>query len=390
MSMQQPVSFTQPSASDGASSVEGEAVGRREQDQRRRAQMIGMSATNYLAVTALLSLYAWIGTVEWGVPLSYAGVTMLGSLFFWCTVQSGFNLRARDPNLFAWQMAFGGAVLFGFLAAVPQLGLAFLCNMFITAMFGAVQFNARQFRFSVLVASAAAAVVFWWVGDRLALPASTPAEVAMLWLYLCCTLVRFMAIASRVGALRGKLNEKNELLKQSLRRIQELADQDELTGALARRRFIQMTETELLRSQRSNADFCVAILDLDHFKQVNDQHGHLLGDQVLRRFCDLVRGTLRASDELGRYGGEEFVLLLPALSPAHAPALLGRVLHAVASEDWSAVAPGLRVTTSIGVAAFQAGDGVQSLLSRADAALYKAKHAGRNRAEFAFAPSRSG
>ena len=353
------------------------------QNQARRIDGIALSARNYLSVTAVLAVYAWIGSVGWSVPLAYATVTMLGSAAFVAAVRTGVNLRLSDPNLFAWQMAFGGMVVFGFLTAVPGLAFLFLSGMFVTAAFGLVQFTLRQFSLALAIAAVAAACVFALVGQRLALPASTPAEIGMLWVCLFGMLLRFMTVATHVGALRGKLTEKNELLQQSLRRIQEMVDHDDLTGALARRRFMQVATGEVMRSVRNEQVFCIGLLDLDNFKQVNDQHGHLIGDQVLKRFCDIVQTAIRTVDQLGRYGGEEFALLLPALTRAHAPALVDRVVDAVAREPWADMSRGLAVTVSIGVAEYRAGDTVESMLDRADAALYRAKAGGRARAEFA-------
>ncbi len=367
-----------------ADTVQRDPAERLRRDQARRLQMIGVSATNYLTAGAVLALYAWVGTVGWSVPLAYVGIALLGSLGFMVAVRSGLNLRSREPNLFLWQMVFAAAIAFGFLGFVPGLAFMFLTSLFITAVFGLVQFSVRQFVVAASVVSAGLALLFPFIWHELALPASTPAEAAILWIYLVSALSRFVAVGAHVGALRGKLKEKNELLQQSVERIQELADHDELTGVLARRRFMQVVEGEFVRSARSREPFCVALLDLDHFKQVNDRHGHLVGDEVLRRFCAIVRQTVRASDQLGRYGGEEFALLLLALPPASAPPLMARITAAVQAHDWAGIAPELQVTVSVGVAAAGAGDTVATLLARADAALYAAKAGGRNRSEFAF------
>jgi diguanylate cyclase (GGDEF)-like protein len=123
-------------------------------------------------------------------------------------------------------------------------------------------------------------------------------------------------------------------------------------------------------------------MDLDHFKLVNDTYGHGVGDDVLRAFAATVHATMRDTDIFGRYGGEEFLLILTATAlDAVAPAL-GRVCAGLAAHDWSAIAPGLAVTQSIGVAGFRKGENVGQLLQRADAALYEAKRTGRNRTVF--------
>ncbi|RQP21728.1 sensor histidine kinase [Piscinibacter terrae] len=192
-------------------------------DQARRLRMIRVSFTNYLTATVLLSMYAAAGTVGWAVPVLYAGFTAVGNLGFAMAVRTGFNLRFKEPNLFTGQMCFAGVVAFGFLGFVPELAFLFLASTFVTGAFGLVQFNARAFLMWVSIAGLAIALVLATVWQRLTLPASTAAEAFILWVTLVCMLMRFVAVASHVGLLRGKLNEKNALLKLSLGRIEELA-----------------------------------------------------------------------------------------------------------------------------------------------------------------------
>ncbi|MFY8088853.1 MAG: GGDEF domain-containing protein [Rubrivivax sp.] len=229
--------------------------------------------------------------------------------------------------------------------------------------------------------SSAAALA--WGTDRVDLPAGRPIELGLLWLYVSLSLVRFGLIAEHVGALRGKLRDKNRELEVSLAHITHLAEHDALTDLLSRRSVSQRLELLLAQpaTRAGTADDapCVALLDLDHFKQVNDQHGHQAGDEVLRRFAQLATSALRKHDLLGRWGGEEFVLVLPTCSPQEAERLLERIHAALAEHPWDEVAPGLRVTLSAGVAQHEPGETVEALLRRADAAAYEAKATGRNR-----------
>jgi diguanylate cyclase len=253
----------------------------------------------------------------------------------------------------------------------------------VTAIFGAVQFTPPQARRATLVSSAAAAAALAWGADRVALPASRPIELGVLWLYVSMSLVRFGLIAEHVGALRGKLRDKNRELETSLAHITHLAEHDALTDLLSRRSVSERLDLLLAPSAPragTAADApCVALLDLDHFKQVNDQHGHQAGDEVLRRFAQIASSALRKQDLLGRWGGEEFVLVLPACSPSEAERTLERIHAALAEHPWGDVAQGLRVTVSAGVAQHQPGETVEALLRRADAAAYEAKASGRNR-----------
>lgn len=165
------------------------------------------------------------------------------------------------------------------------------------------------------------------------------------------------------------------------RQSYELATTDPLTGVYNRRTFKELAEPNLSRSRRSLQPVSLLMFDLDHFKRTNDTFGHLAGDDVLKAFSLLVRGCLRKEDILARYGGEEFVVLLPGTSRFAAAALAERIRQLVADQPLVAAGHPVRVTVSVGVAS-EGGDtlpSLESLLARADEALYKAKTEGRNR-----------
>ena len=164
-----------------------------------------------------------------------------------------------------------------------------------------------------------------------------------------------------------------------------LANQDALTGAANRRAVLEALESQLSKAQRQRTPLALLMLDIDHFKRVNDQYGHLAGDQVLRHFVHVVRQRLRAQDFLGRYGGEEFLLLLPDTDLAGAQQLAQQLCQAVQAApcDWQGQT--IAVTVSVGIAGAgtsQQADG-ETLLQAADQALYRAKDKGRNRVEVA-------
>ena len=164
--------------------------------------------------------------------------------------------------------------------------------------------------------------------------------------------------------------------------FEHLARHDGLTGALTRRALLEGGERELQRWQRYGRPLSLLLLDIDHFKQINDRHGHLAGDRVLADAVAQMRGVLRRVDLLGRYGGEEFVALLPETGVAAALAVAERMRAALAAQP--AIEGRPACTASIGVTTVAAGDaGLDALLARADAALYRAKRAGRNRVEVA-------
>jgi diguanylate cyclase (GGDEF)-like protein len=159
-----------------------------------------------------------------------------------------------------------------------------------------------------------------------------------------------------------------------------LAMFDSLTAVLNRRAFMLEYEREVSRCTREKTGLALAIFDLDHFKDVNDTYGHQVGDQVLRRVADTLRASLRGHDVLGRYGGEEFALLMPGADVPAALAGTERARLAVGEKPIEAGSVSIPLTVSAGVAAYGVnGSDWESLLRSADAALYEAKRGGRNR-----------
>lgn len=191
-------------------------------------------------------------------------------------------------------------------------------------------------------------------------------------------------ITERVLELNGELNasqralaQANNALKQREAQIVETSLTDALTGVGNRRKLEQALAAEMSRARRQHGPLSALMMDLDHFKRVNDQYGHGGGDKVLVRFSELLRAQTRPTDIVARYGGEEFVVLLPHTDLACAAALGERIRRIVGAETIAPVtAP---VTVSIGAAQLRADDTGDALLDRADAALYRAKEGGRDR-----------
>ncbi len=154
---------------------------------------------------------------------------------------------------------------------------------------------------------------------------------------------------------------------------------DELTGLPNRRWLLELTQSEIRRARRLRHPLSLAVIDLDHFKQINDLHGHAAGDQALVAFTDTCRKIVREIDVLARFGGDEFVLLLPATAPEQAMEILQRLRLTLASQVFEVAGTRLLLTVSAGVSHLSdPHDSVDTLLERADQALYQAKAAGRN------------
>lgn len=176
-----------------------------------------------------------------------------------------------------------------------------------------------------------------------------------------------------------KAHRLNAELKAALTTIRELSIRDELTGLYNRRHLMSMLEVEKKRADRTRQPFSVVILDIDHFKRINDTYGHLKGDEVLKVVAKIVQESLRGTDFCARFGGEEFVIVLGQTLENGALAFAERVRLLVSSTEFEC---GLKVTASLGVAEYQPTMEISQVVSRADEALYRAKNGGRNRVEY--------
>jgi diguanylate cyclase (GGDEF)-like protein len=310
-------------------------------------------STNLLLTSGVLFLY--IGSMRfhgrrdrmwpWAVPVLALAVTVACSIWVW-------------PN-------FGARVL----ASNALMALIVTAHAVFLLRHGIRRFS-RYFAVAALLAHAAL-LLLRCASVLLQGSAQSVADRTFLQVWytagfsLCMVMFCIGAILMAADGLRAEL--------------ERLATRDSLTGVLNRRAILQACKDELHRFVRGGRSFSLMMLDLDHFKQVNDRHGHLVGDQVLADFAQRTRQLLRPHDRLGRYGGEEFLILLPetALDSAN---LVAERIRADVSQ-----APGLpQCTVSIGLTTSRnAADTLDAMLARADAALYRAKDKGRHQAESA-------
>jgi diguanylate cyclase len=196
--------------------------------------------------------------------------------------------------------------------------------------------------------------------------------------------VRAQAIAVPYGVLvviddaAGQLSaDEYHRLQQRIAELESLSATDRLTGAWNRVQLERIVNVEMSRAERMSQPVTLILLDIDHFKRVNDVHGHLVGDAVLKEFVGRIRGRIRATDSLFRWGGEEFVVLAVAIGYRGGAIMAENLREAIAAEPFALVGP---ITTSLGVAEYMEAEGAESWFQRTDRALYVAKSEGRNRA----------
>jgi diguanylate cyclase len=193
---------------------------------------------------------------------------------------------------------------------------------------------------------------------------------------------RALHTANEMAIVRQQVvlaEQRIEQLKSELELVTKLVREDQLTGALNRRGLDDALEREIARAERAAAPLCIALVDIDNFKRINDTYGHQVGDIVLVHLVAIIRETIRANDLIGRYGGEEFLLLLPDSRLEEAVAVMGRLQREFARKPIVWGNQQLLVTFSAGVAARDAGENERSLVSRSDKALYEAKRGGKDR-----------
>jgi len=193
--------------------------------------------------------------------------------------------------------------------------------------------------------------------------------------------IRSESLASRSTVVSWQLQvrsseESRRSLEASAQLLERLALEDAMTG-IANRRAFEQVATQALQASHTDGGrpLCLALIDVDRFKQINDRHGHVVGDKVLRVIAAMLTEHVRDEDFAARLAGDEFVLLLRQTALNKACEICERVRMAVAGHDWTAISPALRVTVSIGVAQSQGSDTLETLMRRSDASMYEHKAA---------------
>jgi len=336
-----------------------------DREQRVRFARYLIAAATSLSVVVLLAVAHFLGLLPLGPFAVASGTTLAGIVAFYLVLRTGLNRRARDPSLTVPMMAAAtGVVTYALYHAGPARGALLLVYPMIM-FFGIFRLNAR----ALLVVGAFTLLAYAVVLTLLAGKPSRldDARVELLRaVVLAVVLVWFALMGGYVHELRNRLRQSGY---------------DELTGVFNRRRILGILGHEKIRCDRGASPFCVCLADIDSFKGVNDDLGHHSGDLALQAFARIARAELRAIDCIGRYGGDEFLLVLVQTPLAGARECAERVREHMEQTAGLQLERDARVTVSIGVAEYRPGEPLESTLRRADAALYRAKSAGRNRVD---------
>jgi diguanylate cyclase len=356
----------------------------RDKHQRVRASYTLVAVAAYLLFALFQHLEVLLGLIEPDASNAVTVFNLAGSLGFYLIVRSGLNLRLApsDPSLsLPFSLYAVVSVVWSYAITGPARG-AVMAILILVILFGVFQLRPRQVVALSLTGFVALAGVMAWraFGN---VPRYDPRVELIHLVFAAITTGSAGLLAMRFGRLRSRLASQKSELAQALEINRQLATRDALTGLLNRRAMVEMLAQESPRQRRHEHRVALAIVDIDHFKRINDGFGHATGDAVLQRFAELARAGLRQGDSLARWGGEEFLLLMPGTTPAEAHVALERLRERVSAGDFDSLAASLEVSFSAGLTEYRPGERYDVVVERADQALYRAKRGGRDRIEFA-------
>ena len=326
----------------------------------------------------LAGFYA-AGYVQAWTPLAHAaGCGVVFGAVTWAHY-TGRSQRCKDQTLYLPQTL--AALLSPFVVGLtaPQIGFIAFVMLFTTSVYGSLAKGKWLFAFSWSLLLSVMILLVLIRGADLAIPTSTLAGTVLTCIALVGATLRLLGAAVFTRTLQKRIRTTNRELGAALERIKELASTDELTALPNRRSMLQWLREQAALCDRTGLPLSVALFDIDHFKRINDACGHQIGDQVLHMFAARASSAIRETDRIGRYGGEEFLVVLPATSLLEAKDVLERIRFDIETSDWMIIDPRLHVTVTGGVTEYRPGEALEALVARADAALYHGKEGGRNR-----------
>ena len=353
---------------------------------RGHTSIILLCAVMYAICCAAAAHAATVGMMLPFGPQILTIVTFPAHLIFYVLVRSGVTRHWRDPGLMVLQNLYALlAISFAYITLDPSERGMVLVLIALVIVFG---MYTHAPRLSVMNGVLAMVLLGAAMGVLSSVdPTYYPPQLELLRFgVMLGSLPVLIFTAYLISSWRQRLSTQRRELQQALDQVQQLATRDALTGLYNRRHMQEQLAYAAQRFQRYGERFTVALIDLDHFKRINDEHGHVVGDQALMAFASAASMVLRDTDTLARWGGEEFLFLMPNTSPQKATIALDRVRDALASVTVSQVAPQLRLRFSAGLALCLGQEGTDATLERADQALYQAKSAGRHRSVVAAGP----
>jgi len=349
-------------------------------DPQLRRMMRYWSATALLYVFFVGIMYAQslAGAVSHDGTVALALYAGAGIAAFYVLVRASGRLGLAPTVLAGLQGLFGISCNMWAYSITGPLRGATLMGLMVVVVFCTFALRPRQTLLLAMCGLLGMGGTMWWhhAHDPQHYPAY--AETFTFALMAACSLaVTFLT--GEMNKLRARLKAKKDILEDALETIRILATTDELTSVANRRHMNEVLADREQEAPAAPRPVCIALLDIDFFKRINDSHGHAAGDTVLRGFAARLRAAVREGDVLARWGGEEFMFLLPDTGPQEALALLERIRADVAASAMPGVDPALRISFSGGLSVRRGNERFSDTIGRADKALYRAKAAGRDR-----------
>jgi diguanylate cyclase (GGDEF)-like protein len=345
---------------------------------RQRRQIQGMIGISYVIDGLVLLIYSVAGTIPAFIGPSFAATGLFTVACNIALSETGVTERFKDHYFVAPQSIVGMAIALAFTYIAPEVGVVFLCTLFIICNFASLRSTPRHAAAVWILMTLGLAGLFMLIDNPISMPHATELERFATMLVFALAIGRCMFLGIFSSTMRRSLYNSGLKLKEAYRRIEELAELDELTGSYNRRCIMRMLDEEIASARRLKTPCSIALIDLDWFKRINDTYGHPTGDEVLRTFAITTFANIRPIDRFGRYGGEEFLLVMPSTPNDGATRILERLRLIISGLDWSAFSPDMRLTISAGLTTLRPDETPDTLLARADGALYSAKARGRN------------
>ena len=348
---------------------------------RGRLMMCLLANSLYLGWLVFIALFIVPrGLVSPGVGWFFMIHQVIALVTFYPLVRSGLTRHWADPGLVVPQIAWASLVLVVGYAVSPIGRAVSLQTMSLIVVFGFLSLRPRAAVWTGIgMIAMLLAMLVWCI---LSQQAHFEPRMQTLIITTTCFILALLTWQSHGFAMRRKrMSADRKALAAALQEVEVLMQHDTLTGLYNRQHLQSRLEAERERARAGGHRFCVALIDLDHFKHINDRHGHAMGDQVLIAFAAQAQAVLRETDTIARWGGEEFLILLPDTEPVDKAGIaLTRLQASLRRTPVSDAEPNMRVTFSAGVAEWAQGESIAQLLERADSALYEAKRLGRDRA----------
>lgn len=331
----------------------------------------------YLVCLVLQSHSVWAGYVTLQESASVFIFVVLGKVTLYGLIRSGLTLKLRDPAMTMAQMVFALMALALAYRVNTHVRGALLMVVPLVLIFGAFMLKPSRCRALGWAAVGLFAAAMAWGATHE--PERIDTTIEWIHFFFVATVLPTISfLAGQLSQLRSRLQVQKRELRDALERLKLLATHDALTG-LPNRHHVQEWAQKMTDQPPARVGVAsVALIDLDHFKRINDQFGHAAGDAVLRIFAAEASKVLRSRDMLARWGGEEFLLVMPDTSTADAEMALARLRKHLARPEIWADHPQARATFSAGLAIQGPAQSLDEVVKIADEALYKAKHAGRN------------